>query len=388
MKSNVRLTPDDHFQETRLIELTVDEPYEPGDICLVQPSNSDENVDEFFAVFPQFQRNRIIRLESNDPDNFPLPPSWLFRRPGETMERFVRHVFDLQSVPKRYFFRLLAHFSSDETEREKCEEFDSAEGQQDLFDYCNRPRRSALEVLADFRFSAPNIPFEFLFDMFGTIRPRSFSIASSNRTNPDSLELLVAAVKFKSALVKPRLGLCSNFLARLEPNRGGIPIWIKKGTFKFPESGSLAMVGPGTGIAPFRAYLQDQLMTDGDGKSRRFLLFFGCRSQKSDFYFEAEWKKLEERNSAFKLISAFSRDQADKVYVQHLMLKEEFRLRKIIWEEKGGFFVAGNSKQMPDQVRDALKRVLAETAGLEGAKGEEFVLRMENDGRYQTETWS
>ena len=164
-------------------------------------------------------------------------------------------LLDLQAIPGRYFFELLAKFTKDDLEKEKFIEFTTTEGQQDLFDYCNRPRRNSLEVLNDFSIhTVPNIPLEYIFDIFPIIKPRSFSIANSLKAMPNKIQLLVAVVNYKSKLKEPRLGLCSNFLANCMPGQK-IPIWVKKGTMKIPKDPKLPliMIGPGTGVAPFRS---------------------------------------------------------------------------------------------------------------------------------------
>lgn len=132
-----------------------------------------------------------------------------------------------------------------------------------------------------------------------------------------------------------------------------VPIWINKGTFSFPapNAAPIVMVGPGTGVAPFRSFISEAFASP-DPPSQEFLLFFGCRGKRQDYYFQKEWRQLEERYpKLFKICTAFSRDKQDKEYVQHLILKEEFHIRRCIWEKKGSFFIAGNSKQMPDQVQ-------------------------------------
>ena len=121
----------------------------------------------------------------------------------------MTNYWDIQSIPRRYFFELLSHFTDDELEKEKLVEFNTAEGQQELYDYVNRPRRNILEVLYDFRHTTPNIPLEYLFDLIPAIKPRAFSIASCHQEARRQLQLLVARVKYRSTLVKPRVGLCS-----------------------------------------------------------------------------------------------------------------------------------------------------------------------------------
>merc|ERR1711994_983170 len=138
------------------------------------------------------------------------------------------------------------------------------------------------------------------------------------------------------------------------------PVWVRRGAFTFPkEPTPVLMVGPGTGVAPFRSF------SLAASKDQRRVLFFGCRNKEADFFFEKEWE-----NAGVQVVTAFSRDQEDKVYVQHRM------------EQHASFYVAGNSKNMPTAVRQAL--VSAIDGRLGEGKGEEVVANMEASGRYQT----
>jgi len=374
-----RQTPEDHFQDVRLVRLNLSGSginYKPGDVALIQPSNLMHNVDEFFSLFPSLDPDRQFYLSSTSP-NVPLPPTSLIPQPC-TIRHAVTHYFDIQSIPKRYFFELLSHFTEDELEKEKFLEFNTAEGQQDLYDYCNRPRRHILEVLYDFRHTTPNIPFEYLWDLIPAIKPRSFSIASSPRRHESVLELLVAVVRYRSSLKKPREGLCSTWLSNLK-KENKVPVWVRPGSFKFPPTNTpVVMVGPGTGVAPFRSFIADEEKESGRNK----LLFFGCRNKNADFFFEQEWKDHDK----LEVITAFSRDQEDKVYVQHKISEFQHLITQHILDNCGWFFVAGNSKNMPSQVRDALVTSLATRLGKEEA--EKFVETMEITGKYQTETWA
>eukprot|EP00095_Tigriopus_kingsejongensis_P005719 maker-scaffold616_size123561-snap-gene-0.18 protein:Tk05719 transcript:maker-scaffold616_size123561-snap-gene-0.18-mRNA-1 annotation:"hypothetical protein BRAFLDRAFT_122922" len=144
---NVKQTSEGHFQDTRLIEFDISHSqfsYNPGDVCMLQPSNLAQTIDFFFDLFPYLDPNERVSLAPNDP-NVPLPPAHLLP-PGSTLRDCAVHFWDLQAIPGRYFFELLSHFTQDEMEKEKLIEFTTAEGQQDLYDYCNRPRRNILEV--------------------------------------------------------------------------------------------------------------------------------------------------------------------------------------------------------------------------------------------------
>uniref|UniRef100_A0A8C6Z1J3 FAD-binding FR-type domain-containing protein n=1 Tax=Nothoprocta perdicaria TaxID=30464 RepID=A0A8C6Z1J3_NOTPE len=179
MVSNERVTAESHFQDVRLIEFDITGSgimFSAGDVVMIQPQNSPEDVQQFC---------QLLRL---DPDrHFVLKPS----EPGTalpallpqpcTIRHLVTHYLDICSVPRRSFFELLSSLSASELEREKLQEFSSAQGQEELYSYCNRPRRSTLEVLWDFPHTACAIPAEYLLDLIPRIRPRAFSIASSLR---------------------------------------------------------------------------------------------------------------------------------------------------------------------------------------------------------------
>lgn len=201
----------------------------------------------------------------------------------------AKQLWDLNAVPRPRTFKLLSTIVDDELEKEKLLEFASAEGQEDLFTYANRPRRTILETLQDFHKAASKLTIQVLFEIFQFIKTRSFSIASCPEYG--KLELLVAVVKYKTMLAKPREGLCSNWMKQLKCG-DGIQAVIKRGTFKIPKMDAnavvpIVMVGPGTGLAPFRSLLQHQrhfLQSQSNVQDYPYTLFFGCRGEKADFH--------------------------------------------------------------------------------------------------------
>ena len=238
---NERVTAADHFQDVRLFSMDLDGSgltYDPGDVLMIQPRNLSENVELFFQIFPHLQSRREEKFYLiPNPDrpwaHIPVELEQISPQPW-TLNEIVRGYLDIQAVPKRYFFELLSYFTTSELESEKLKEFSSAEGQQDLYSYCNRPKRNVLEVLQDFPHATENIPKDYLFDLIGPIKPRAFSIASSMSAMKNVVQVLVALVNYQTKLKKPRLGLCSNWLARLSPG-DSVPVWIQKGSFQFPK---------------------------------------------------------------------------------------------------------------------------------------------------------
>jgi sulfite reductase alpha subunit-like flavoprotein len=120
-------------------------------------------------------------------------------------------------------------------ERDRLRELLDPANQQDLFNYCHRPRRTCLETLRDFPHAARAVPLPYFFDLFAPIKPRAFSIASSSLALPGRLQLLVAVVEYKTRMQVPRRGLCSTWLSRAVPGVTRVPIWTRGGTFTFPE---------------------------------------------------------------------------------------------------------------------------------------------------------
>lgn len=304
---NERVTAINHFQDVRLIKLDITNSgisYNTGDVLMVQPYNLHETVEDFFKIINLSPESYLV-LKQCDSD-IPLPH---LVQSGSSVKDWVKRYFDIQAVPRRYFFEILHYFASDELEREKLLEFLSVEGQRELYNYCNSYRRTSLEVLQDFHNTADNISLDYLFDLFSPIKPRAFSIASSSLISPTEIEVLVAVVTYKTKLVKRRQGLCSTWLSTLTLGNQ-VPIWVKKGSIVFPKESNIPviMVGPGTGCAPFRAFLLQRCYQNIGGN----YLFFGCRNKEGDFFFSDEWLLMEDKG-LLKLFAAFSRDQSQKM---------------------------------------------------------------------------
>ncbi|XP_021506786.1 NADPH-dependent diflavin oxidoreductase 1 isoform X9 [Meriones unguiculatus] len=175
--TNQRVTGPRHFQDVRLIEFDITDSnisFAAGDVVLILPSNSEAHTQQFCQVLC-LDPNQIFMLKPREP-GVPGPPG--LPQPC-TVWHLVSQYLDIASVPRRSFFELLACLSPHVLEREKLLEFSSARGQEELWEYCNRPRRTILEVLCDFPNTAGAIPPDYLLDLIPRIRPRAFSIASS-----------------------------------------------------------------------------------------------------------------------------------------------------------------------------------------------------------------
>ncbi|KDQ16442.1 hypothetical protein BOTBODRAFT_107008 [Botryobasidium botryosum FD-172 SS1] len=380
-----RITRADWFQDVRHVELSCSDDilYEPGDVAVLYPSNAPEDVEAFLKRMKwRSISDKMYQIQSIDSDR-PLPSS--IPRITTLRKLFSDHL-DISAVPRRSFFEFLFKFAKDEHEKEKLEEFCSPEGQEDLYDYCNRPRRTILEVILEFR--SVDIPLDYVVDVFPLIRPRQFSIASSIKANPKKIQLCIAVVRYRSKLKAPRKGLCTSWLTRL--NAGDtISVGIEKGTMRLPGDSSVPviLVGPGTGVAPMRAFIQDRIHRG----ARANLLYFGCRSLEADCHYKDDWDAHIEKGELTCRIAA-SRDQvritASKVYVQDLIREDS----KTIWEwivHKGAhFYISGSASKMPTAVRLAVEFVLRKEGGWSEDEAGMYVKNMETAGRWAEECWT
>ncbi|XP_011505584.1 PREDICTED: NADPH-dependent diflavin oxidoreductase 1 isoform X2 [Ceratosolen solmsi marchali] len=378
---NIRTTTTDHFQDVKLIKFKVPEiNYLPGDIIYIKAKNSDEQVNKFFNILNNngvnIDPNMVIQVSEKE---IKLPT---VLKPKLTLKQIVQQYWDLNFKPKRSTMQILAQISENELEKEKLFEFTTSAGQEDLFNYINRPRRNIIEVMNDFPHTTSKLNVKLLFEIMSPIKPRAFSIASSSKYTKDEIHLLVAIVRYKTKLSEPRFGLCSNWLATLKSGDEAI-FWIQKGTFKFNYRKPMILVGPGTGIAPFRSLLLDKAIVDGDLSS--CLVFFGCRNKEKDYHCKEDFSLLTDKFN-LKLYCAFSRDQPDKIYVQHMIRQQN----KICWDflqNDGNIYLAGNCKNMPNAVREEFVNVIKNFSELDKDKAENYIRMLEKSDKYQTETW-
>ncbi|SCV67968.1 BQ2448_89 [Microbotryum intermedium] len=436
---NMRTTPDDWFQDVRRVEVEFvkdelakrdDEAirYSAGDVLEIRPHNLPQDVDQFLSSARWSEiADQPFRLDAHS-DNRPLPSH--FPRPFTTTLRYLlTYELDISGVPRLSFFEWLAHFSEGDM-KEKLQFFCTGEGQDELNDYTLRPRRTINEVMYEFR--SATIPKEYILDLLPPLRPRAFSIASTPEAHQGHVELLVTIVKYKTNMSTPRKGVCTSWLAGREK---GERMWVRfdrSGLLRSPvETGRpLVMVGPGTGVAPFKALMEERIR-EGNKDN---LLFFGCRSLTKDFHFQAEFTQMRDQG-CLKLITAASRDQAssktslmiailfififrfyfrfclimksiqqeEKIYVQHLIPSQSALIWNWIHHRQGSIYICGSSTNMPKSVKKGFLQVFKQhqrDGGRERKdkekeeekeelekKAEAWWEGLEKEGRIVEETW-
>ncbi|MSU19219.1 MAG: sulfite reductase subunit alpha [Lacunisphaera sp.] len=224
-----------------------------------------------------------------------------------------------------------------------------------------------------------------LVDHLRRLMPRLYSIASSPVLHPSQVHLTVAPVRYESN-GRRRYGVCSTFLAdRVTRRKTSIPVFVAESHFGLPEdlTKDIIMVGPGTGVAPFRAFTQERVATQATGRN---WLFFGDQHEATDYLYAEEWKNLLTAGKLARVDLAFSRDQARKVYVQDRMREAAAELWSWI---KGGahFYVCGDAHRMAKDVDLALHQIISEQGGLDVAQAAEYVKLMKKEKRYQRDVY-
>lgn len=217
------------------------------------------------------------------------------------------------------------------------------------------------------------------------LNPRLYSIASSIKAHPGEVHLCVGTVRYETH-GRIRKGVCSTFLADRVDDATRIPVYVQTSHgFRLPSDTSkpVIMVGPGTGIAPFRAFLEERQATGARGKN---WLFFGDQKRSADFLYRDELEAMFAGGTLTRLDTAFSRDQAQKVYVQTRMLEHAPEL--FSWLEEGAhFYVCGDAKRMAKDVDAALHEVVRNAGGKTAEQAAEYVAALKSAKRYQRDVY-
>jgi sulfite reductase (NADPH) flavoprotein alpha-component len=212
------------------------------------------------------------------------------------------------------------------------------------------------------------------------LSPRSYSVASSQLANPDEVHLTVSAVRYE-AFDSEHWGAASTHIVDRVGEGGTLAVYVEPNSrFRLPadDATDIVMIGPGTGVAPFRAFVEERVERGAQGRN---WLFFGDRNFSSDFLYQLEWQKHLQQGSLHRLDVAFSRDQEHKVYVQDRLRERAAELYD--WIENGAVvYVCGDAKRMAGDVNDALIDVIATQAGVSREDATQRIRELRRDGRY------
>lgn len=355
-----------------------------GAVAQVLPRNPRAQVDTLLARCGWRGEARVARVRAaagaaeHGADR--APPD-LGPRP-RTLRRLLEREFSLAEAPRRRFFELAAEYAGNPLEAERLRELADPARHAELLKYALRERRTVDEVLDDF--PSVRLPLAALLETLPYMRARAYSLASApGAAVAAGVELVAAVVRFRTPWRRERVGLCSRYLEELAPG-AAVSVWLEPGSLRLPPPDvALLAIGPGTGVAAFRALAQERAAAAASGaRVAPMVLYFGCRHRDRDYLFGDEWPELQRTGGLSALHVAFSRDHptTGKEYVQHLLARHESDVAAHV--AAGGMVaVCGAARFMPAQVRSTIARAL-------GDRGSAAVDAMRRSGTYQEETWS
>ena len=359
---NINLNGRGSNKEVRHVELLLDnygESFEPGDCVVVLPQNEPEIVT---LLIETLGWDKDIEIPIND-DGDTLP-----------LEKALTEHFEITKLTKPLLQKAAELFGNTEL----LSQIDNAEWIQQYVD-----GRDVIDLLTEFPTS--ELKPETFYKLLRKLPAREYSIASSYEATPDEVHITVGAVRYE-AHERTRKGVCSVQLAeRIQPG-DTLPISFKKNqNFKFPfdEETPVIMIGPGTGVAPFRSYMQER---EELGLSGNTWLFFGEQHFTTDFLYQTEWQAWLKDETLAKLDLAFSRDTEEKIYVQHRIAQQSELFYE--WLQDGAaIYVCGDEKHMAKDVHDTIRSVIEQEGDMSEADAEAYLTQMKQEKRYQRDVY-
>jgi sulfite reductase (NADPH) flavoprotein alpha-component len=359
---NRRLTATDSPKDTRHFEIDLKGwglNFEVGDSMSVYATNDPALVNEIMA-----------RLCATGEETVPAGKETCSFR-----EALSRH-YSIKSVTPKFLKAIAERASAAPLLKELLD----PERKQDLETYL-----WGMEVI-DFLIEHPSVRFtpqEFV-GLLSKLQPRLYSVASSLKAFPDAVHFIIDIIRYESH-GRQRMGVATGFLAERAQNVP-VPVYPSSSkAFHLPENPEtpLIMVGPGTGVAPFRAFLQERKALGARGKT---WLFFGSQREQSDYFYKEDFDAFKKDGYLTRIDTAFSRDQAHKIYVQDRLRENAADLWK--WLEDGAeFFVCGDAKRMAKDVDAMLRKIVQEQGGKDVEGANEYIEKLKSDKRYKRDVY-
>ncbi len=347
-------------KEVRHIELSLEDSglrYKPGDSLGICPENDPELVAELITAL-DFAPDTPVTLDDQE-----LPLSEVLR--------FNREITELTPPLMKHWAELAGkdELAALVANRDELRGWTTG---RDLLDLVRQ-------------WPLPDLEPGQLTNLLRKLPPRLYSISSSQAAMDDEVHITVAAVRYQSH-GRDRAGVASTWLADRLEEGAQIPVYIDGNkNFALPEDDSkpVIMIGPGTGVAPFRAFLQEREEREASGDN---WLIFGDRRFRGDFLYQSEWLKWRRDGLLTRLDVAFSRDQAEKRYVQHCLREQGEEVWA--WLQRGAsVYVCGDAEKMAPDVHEALIDTISEQGGMPGAKAEEYLRQLNREKRYQRDVY-
>jgi sulfite reductase (NADPH) flavoprotein alpha-component len=361
---NRRLSGPDSAKDTRHFEIELTGwglSYEAGDSLAIYATNDSQLVDEI-----------VHAIGATGDEQVPRPKG----TPTTLREALLRDYGITQPTPK-----LLRAIAERADAAPLLTDLLVPERKQDLETYL-----WGMEVI-DFLLEHPSVRFapEEFVGLLTKLQPRLYSVASSLKAYPEQVHFIVDVIRYESH-GRLRKGVASSFLAE-RANDVPVPVFPSVAKhFHLPENPDtpIIMVGPGTGVAPFRAYLQERKAIGAKGKN---WLFFGAQHEHCDFAYRDEFEAFQKEGILTRLDCAWSRDQPEKFYVQHCLMENAAEIWKWLDGEGAHFFVCGDARRMAKDVDATLRKIVQAQGGKSSDEANEYVEKLKSDKRYKRDVY-
>lgn len=414
IKSAMYLTTDTSDPDRRVIHMQFDLTdsgieYSPGDSLGVLPENDADLVDSVLkhlgldgtACFSV----QHVRTENDMPETKPCQH---IKWPCSVRSAFM-HGVDLTSPPKKSLLRVLAEYCSDAKEKEELMHLCSRDGRKDYMERILKSHCGFCDVLMQHASCRP--PFEVLLDALPPLAPRMYSVSSSPASSPHVADVAFTAVEYMTPQKTMRKGVATwwlektaeVFLSSTTPNGNEsvprVPLFLRKGgSFSTPSTLNVPwiMIGPGTGVSPFRGFLQQRkhmLEQQHNAEKAECWLFFGCRDMTKDYLYGKELESFVADGTLDQLVVAESRKTPNtKVYVQDKMRQHVAHLHNLIVDQNAYIFICGDGHSMARDVHNTLVDIVCGDDTKDNVasrkEAESFLAAMTKDAKYIKDVWS
>ncbi|OHE71163.1 MAG: hypothetical protein A2007_04645 [Verrucomicrobia bacterium GWC2_42_7] len=363
-----RLTRETSDKETRLFVFDIEGSgfkYKPGDSIGIYPSNDKTEV-AFILNKLQLDPNHKIQLPRSEKT--------------ETIQEALEHHLDIMSLSRKMLEVFYERADYGETKTKLAALLDIAWENHLRAFLSETTLKELVEAFPDLNIEPHDLTH------LKRLMPRLYSIACAQNVFPNQIHIAVNIVRYQKSNGNWQKGVTSSFLTeRVFLNKPMVPLFTTHSPFKLPEKPEtdVILVGPGTGVAPFRAFIQERIHQKASGRN---WLFFGDRQRKSDFLFEEEWLDCFQKKQLTRMDLAFSRDQEYKVYVQDRIRENG----KEIWtwlKNGAAFYVCGEASRMAKDVEKTLLDIIKKHGDLSQEQAEDFFKYMKKSKQYQKDVY-
>ena len=368
--------------------------YDSGDHVAVLPVNQESIVSKLAGLVGIDNLDDVINLENVDPDDSKRSPF-----PCPTTYRVAfSHYLDITSHPTTHLCRELAEYAGEEGEKDflMLLSSSSAEGKDKYKEWIKNDNRTIVEVLDDLK--SVKIPADHLCELLPRLQVRYYSISSSSKVFPTHVHVTAVLVDYKTPLGREVKGVCTQYLldkaaekdstAESQPKK--LACFIRKSQFRLPMKSSvpIIMIGPGTGFAPFRGFLQEKQWQKEQNKPLgEVVLYYGCRREATDFIYREEVENWVEQGVITNLYTAFSRDQGSKIYVQNKLAENGEETWKLL-ARGAHVYICGDAKNMARDVYACFENIIAKNGNMTAEQATQYLKNMSVKGRYSADVWS